>query len=249
MEPSPTITALKKAIRSLFLTHIGDYVRSLYLQRQMRKLPVEQFAQVLDAGCGDGNYVLHMAERYPHLHVTGVDIMEFRGSCPFPNATLVQGDLVHLADRECYDFIYCIDVLEHIPNNIKVLKNISGALKQGGYLYLHMPNRIAGKHILPAMFLEDFQKWEKDEHIGEMYTLEEIKTIVGQNNLEVLAAQHTFGSLGQLAWELDRMTDRILVLKAMLMPFLKALAQLAVRLPVKDGDLMVVARKRKRQRQ
>lgn len=243
MEGSQSIKTFKKTIRRLFLTHMGDYIRSLYFQRQLSGMPTGRFSAVLDAGCGDGSYVLYMASTYPHLHVTGKDIMEFKGSNPFPNAEFVRCDLAHLADHEEYDFIYCIDVLEHIPDNSRVVQNIFTALKPGGFLYVHTPDRMPGKHILPAMFLKNFHKWEEEEHIGDMYTLEELEAALRQRGFDILLTQHTFGLVGQFAWELDRMTDMSLLIKVLLMPFLKILAHCAVRLPAGHGDLMVVARK------
>jgi 2-polyprenyl-3-methyl-5-hydroxy-6-metoxy-1,4-benzoquinol methylase len=241
--PAPTSGAIKSMVRDLFFTHMGGYIRGMYLMRQVRSLPVVRFREVLDAGCGDGRYAFDLAGKFPHLHVTGIDIQLPGNESPHGNPILVQGDLTELADRNIYDLIYCVDVLEHIPDNVRVVTNLYKALKAGGYLCLHMPNKREEKSIFPIRFLKDFQAWKEREHTGEVYTMDELRTLIEASGFEVLAARHTFGTLGQFVWELDRITDRALVLKAIAMPFLKVLAHLAVLLPAKRGDLFLTAQK------
>jgi 2-polyprenyl-3-methyl-5-hydroxy-6-metoxy-1,4-benzoquinol methylase len=52
-----------------------------------------------------------------------------------------------LDEHNCYDFIWCIDVLEDILDNRRVVESFYRALKPGGYLYLHIPYDSSGKRI------------------------------------------------------------------------------------------------------
>ena len=211
----------------------------------MTKLPLEQFTTVLDAGCGDGHHALEIARRFPHLLVTGVDLnMGGPPIGPLPsNISLLRADLLAPIGEGTYDFIYSIDVLEHIPNNLRALDNICGAVKTGGYLLLHLPAGTGGKGIFPARFLRTFHAWAEGEHIGEFRTLQQMESALQNRGFEVKESKHTFGFVGILAWELDRMTDGNIVLKTLLMPFLKGLGRLSAALHPAQGDLLLVAKK------
>ena len=227
------------------LTHIGDYVRGLHFSKTLGQLPIDRFKIILDAGCGSGKYALRLAVQYPLIQVIAVDIKIPQLSDQVPsNFSFLYKNLMDLDEHNRYDFIYSIDVLEHIPDNIKVIRNFHMALRQGGYLYLHMPNnRGTQRHIFPDTYFSNFNNWEKNEHIGEMPTLSELHFILEQEGFKVMKSHHTFGLLGRLAWEIDRVTDGTRVIKILLMPLLKTLAHIAVRLPAKHGDFLVLARK------
>lgn len=224
--------------------HIGNYIRSLYFQKYLRQLPVEKVTKVLDACCGGGRYALKRAKRFPWIVIIAMDIkaQDFQSSCP-PNFFFRQGNLLELKDKDTYDFVYCIDVLEHVPNNTKVIEHFYRALKNGGYLYLHMPYDIRKKRIFPDKFFVEFNAWTEEEHVGGQYTLDEIKFILQKIGFEIIEAEHTFGFLGELAWELDRVTDKRSALKVILMPLLRLLGKVSVGIKHISGNILVLARK------
>lgn len=230
-----------------FPTHMGSYIRNLYFEKYLNKLPIKNFTKVLDAGCGDGQYALKMAQRFPWIKVTAIDIkMQDFQSNHLSNFFFRKGCLLNLEDKEAYDFIYSIDVLEHIPNNIKVLWNFKQALRNGSYLLIHMPYDVRKKRIFPDKFFAKFNAWTEKEHIGEQYTLDEIKSILQNIGFEIVEVEHTFGFPGELAWELDRITDEKIVIKVLLMPLLKFLGYIAVKSKLKTGNILVLAKKTKK---
>jgi len=60
---------------------------------------------------------------------------------------------------------------------------------------------------------------------------------------KIINAEYTFGFLGELAWELDRVTDKHSLLKVFLMPLLKVLGQSSVKVKHKSGNVLVLAQK------
>lgn len=153
-----------------------------------------------------------------------------------------------LEENSAYDFIYCIDVLEHIPGNKKAIRNFYRALKHGGYLYIHMPSK-EGKSIFPKRYYEEFAEWVAREHIGEHYSLDEIVYVLNEMGFKVINGEYTFGFPGRLAWELDRITDKWFKIKILLMPFLKLLGRISVLFRYKEGNaLLVLAQKTKKDR-
>lgn len=228
----------------LYPVHIGAYIRELYFWRELRRLPVLKFRRALDAGCGSGCLARELARRYDHLMVVGYDIKaEFIKEALPLNLHLEHKDLLELRERQEYDFVYSIDVLEHIPGNERVVQNIWHALKHGGYFFLHMPRDNAGKRIFPEHFFRKFDTWLQEEHIGEQYELEEASDLLRRHGFKIVTQVESFGYIGQIAWELDRITDDAMPLKIALMPLLRALAHLAVVRPFGPGEILLVGRK------
>jgi SAM-dependent methyltransferase len=225
-------------------THIGYFIRNLYFKKYLRKLPVHQFEKVLDAGCSNGSYALQVAEKFPGLQVTAVDINDRDFPKPTPdNVHFRQQNLMTLKETNIYDFIYSIDVLEHIKGNITAIENLSRALKPGGYIFLHIPYDRDDKRIFPTRFFKEFNEWAAEEHIGEQYTPGELSEILKHMGFTIIGSEFTFGFFGKLAWEIDRICDRSFKLKILLMPLLKLLAWLEVKIPHRKGSTLVLAQK------
>jgi 2-polyprenyl-3-methyl-5-hydroxy-6-metoxy-1,4-benzoquinol methylase len=224
--------------------HIGHHIRSLHFQRQCRHLPLKRFQRILDAGCGEGSTALAMARTCPWAGVLAMDISPPLLPQDAPaNLSMIQGDLLQLAASEEFDFIYCIDVLEHIRDNPRVMLNFHRALKRGGYLFLHMPDDREQRRIFPKRCFQDFDQWAGHEHVGEQYSLAELSQLLSTTGFSINQAQCTFGRLGQLAWELDRLTDKHWRMKIILMPVLKLLALISVHTRPRRGAVLVVAKK------
>ncbi|MBU4401026.1 MAG: class I SAM-dependent methyltransferase, partial [Planctomycetes bacterium] len=224
--------------------HIGQYIRGLHFRRQCQRLPLRQFRRILDAGCGDGSYALRMTRLCPWAKIEAMDLTlpTFTADTP-SNMSVNEGDLRQLKNEEQYDFIYCIDVLEHIRDNQQILRNFHQALGREGYLFLHMPSDTLDQRIFPDRFFRHFDNWADHEHVGEQYSLPELTLLLTQTGFSICHAQYTFGRLGSLAWELDRLTDKHWRTKIMLMPILKLLARLSVPTRPRRGSLLVVAQK------
>jgi SAM-dependent methyltransferase len=224
--------------------HMGDFIRNLYFKKYLRKLPVRQFKKVLDAGCGDGSHALQVGKAFPGWQVTAVDIKDLHfPELSMPNVDFQQQDLMTLKETCTYDFIYSIDVLEHIKGNITAIENLSRALKPGGYIFLHIPYDKDEKHIFPHRFFKEFYEWAAEEHIGEQYTTGELSEILKNMGFTIKSTAYTFGFPGALAWELNHICKRSFKLKILLMPFLKLLGWVDVRTSHRKGSTLVLAQK------
>lgn len=223
---------------------MGYFIRNLYFKKCLRKLPVHQFEKVLDAGCSNGSYALQVGKAFPGWQVTAVDIKsrDFPVAS-MPNVHFQQQDLMTLTEIGTYDFIYSIDVLEHIKGNITAIENLSRALKPGGYIFLHIPYDKKGNRIFPQRFFKEFDEWAAQEHIGEQYSTGELSDILKNMGFTIKSSAYTFGFPGTLAWEIDRICDHTFKLKILLMPFLKLLAWVEVKIPHRKGSTLVLAQK------
>ena len=114
----------------------------------------------LEVACMYGKTAFWLAERYPDLDVWAFDFSRrfvdaTRAANPIGDRlTLWQGDAtdIHLgAERfsAFFDFITCLDVTEHLPDEIyrRMLAELARVTRPGGYLLVMQGNTIHVEHI------------------------------------------------------------------------------------------------------
>jgi SAM-dependent methyltransferase len=92
-------------------------------------------ARVLDAGAGQGRFKPVLR----HTRYTGVDLAVGDVAWDYSHLDAVC-NLIHLPfAQETFDAALCIQVLEHVPEPLSVLREIARVLKPGGCLFLTAP--------------------------------------------------------------------------------------------------------------
>ncbi|HEY6048683.1 MAG TPA: class I SAM-dependent methyltransferase [Sphingomicrobium sp.] len=132
-------------------------------------------ARVLEVGCGTGHN-LAMLARYGKLEACELD------KCARALASKRLGRQVRIArlpdltmfQRNGYDLIALLDVLEHVPDDLASLRAIHMRLKPGGALLLTVP---AHKWMWSAH--------DKAHHHYRRYTKKELKELFLRSGLEV----------------------------------------------------------------
>lgn len=154
------------------LSKVGDLSFRRRIITLLEYLDVKPTDRVLDAGCGEGFYVMLLDELYPAtlgecggVRVVGLDndprILEQAKKWvgEKSNIRLLVGDVTKLPfDNESFDKIILSEVLEHVPDESRALSEIYRVLKPGGILGITVPN-----HNYP--FLWDPLNWIR-EHLG-----------------------------------------------------------------------------------
>jgi len=151
-----------------------------------------------------------------------------------------------LKEKEKYDLIYSIDVLEHISGNWKVIENIYRALKNEGIFYLAMPSEKDHRYLFPERFFQKYIEWSAREHTGDQYEVSELCSILKDIGFKIILAKYTFGLWGRLAWELDMLTDGAIYLKRILFPMLMLFSYLDTiwRNQIGSYALLVIGKKK-----
>lgn len=163
-----------------------------YNKWMQRKFNEYLTGKILEIGCGLGNFTGALIE---FGQVTAIDInyeyikklnIKLKGKAQVGYGNIESGKYFFNSDK--FNSIICLNVLEHIRNDGKALKNMYKLLEKNGYLILLVPaHKLLYGEIDKA--IGHFRRYEKKE-IGK---------IVEQYKFEVIKIQK-LNFLGALGW-------------------------------------------------
>jgi ubiquinone/menaquinone biosynthesis C-methylase UbiE len=114
-------------------------------------------ARILDYGCGEGRYVRELMATFPSANVTGCDISDTaigiaRRSIPEATFIAMDDETADLAD-ESFDLVISIEVLEHVQDIAKSVRELSRLLRPGGRVLVTTPcaNRFSCEWVMTAL--------------------------------------------------------------------------------------------------
>lgn len=102
-------------------------------------IPLDKVQSAFDVGCGDGFATFYFDKIIPH--VEGGDIAEFmlkKNPLPKSKLRIIDAEDLPLED-ESYDMAYTWEVLHHVPNPGKAVKEMARISKK--YVVIFEPNR------------------------------------------------------------------------------------------------------------
>lgn len=180
------------------------FLRSWHVRKKVKELyPRGKVMDILDAGMGFGQYTYFMAKRFPQSKILAVDVKEdqvedcryFFGKCGFENVKVQTGDLTTMDYRDEFDFILCVDVMEHIVEDELVFRNFTNALRKGGRLLVNTPSNLGGSDADS----EDDESFI-EEHARLGYSKEDISEKVKRAGMKVESFSYTYGKYGTISW-------------------------------------------------
>jgi ubiquinone/menaquinone biosynthesis C-methylase UbiE len=137
------------------------------------------FDSMLDAGCGEGSFLRHVRNTRPELKLAGVDISRNaieRAKKTLPGCDLNVLNLEDAVPDERYDVVTSIEVIEHVPDDVRLMKNIrkitkkyfllctlTGRMrpqeKEVGHLRNYSEAELIGKLRSAGFQIANVQKW------------------------------------------------------------------------------------------
>ncbi len=179
------------------------FLRSWYVRRELRRLAgSKQPATILDAGTGFGQYTWFMRHLFPQADITAVDVKkeylqrleQYWDGHHLPPRLQV-ADLLELPFKEEFDLLINVDVMEHIEDDRRVLRNFQEALLPDGLLLLHTP-------ALAEDSPEQLENSFVGEHVRAGYRHSEIRTKLTEAGFHDIRITPTYRFWGGLAWRL-----------------------------------------------
>ena len=200
---SPKLETLLRTYVFLFgIPHPSSHLRACYLKKFARGI---HFSKSLDAGCGIGLHSITLAKMYSAATIDACDIDPELVSVArkvaeqehLSNLSIFEQDLSELNRPEEYDFIFWTDVLEHIEDDERIIRNLWQSLKKDGILYLGDSHQ---RHIKPYFDkLLHYEQYEYKGHVRDGYTEEGLKTLLTLNGFNVKEVRNTWGVIGEAA--------------------------------------------------
>lgn len=190
----------------------------------MQNLKIKEEEKIFDAGCGVGLYSLRMA--YKSAYVVGGDLsFLFRYAKKLGDDKLLMFidfilmDLNYIPIKSgTFDKIVCVDVLEHIPTDNKVVAEFSRILKENGEVLVHVPNlkrynRMNMKEKQRSLKLE-----KSYGHVRSGYTLNQLIYLFKKNSIQIYDYTYTFGFWSQIAGKLSSIfKDSVIIFPLLLL--------------------------------
>lgn len=181
----------KLILTTIGFPHLGTRVRLNLLLKSLAKIKAHPDMKILDCGCGYGYVDYILAKR--GFHPIAVDSDPVRLSVAKSlikekTITFLKDSLYKLTFKDAsFDICFCLDVLEHIKDDQKVLKELVRVTQKGGYLIISCPNFYANKigyqhfgHIRPGYKLEKLSQRMSDLGFKLEGTFPYPKTVLGK---------------------------------------------------------------------
>lgn len=203
----------------------------------IKELDIEKGDRILDVGCGVGILPLELAKKY-NVKVYGVDIdkedielaKKFKRILKIKNVDFSLGNITRLRFKSgSFDKIVCSEVLEHVSNDKKALKELKRVLKDNG------------KIIITTPYLKEGEKKTrmigKTGHEREGYSMEEMRLLLRKAELRGTKYKRIYKLFSILGEKLGNKTDKFIFFP---LSFLIAKFDFLLR---KGNNLVVVAEK------
>ncbi|MBN1353480.1 MAG: class I SAM-dependent methyltransferase [Candidatus Omnitrophica bacterium] len=170
--------------------------------------------RTLDAGCGSGVYTMYAAT----LGNDSIGISsdktnngnaEYRAAIlRIPNVKFITADLRDLKKLKpeigLFDQIICLDTIEHIKNDEKLIEAFSSLLVPGGRIFLTTFYKNY-KHLVNDKISEN----EDGGHVRWGYTHEEIKILLAKHDIHIETVEYISGFISQQLTNAARLLGKI----------------------------------------
>ena len=177
-----------------------------YEDKQDSKRRVNDFKQyikdknVCDFGCGKGSF-LRLAREYSNS-LYGVELQK-------NYINLLKNNGISCEDKinkhkVMFDTIFSFHTLEHLPNQIEVLKNLKNYINFGGNLIIEVPH--ANDFLLKNLQVEEFKEftlWSQHLILHTKNSLNNFLTYSGYKDIEIFGIQR-YSIANHLGWLMNK---------------------------------------------
>lgn len=190
-------------------------LRAWHVQKELRvwskefgvNTPNSQRPSILDAGAGFGQYSYWMHKHVKNCTILAVDVKEeqvadcnrfFNQIGGSNNVKFIVDDLTVFKKENQYDLVVCVDVMEHILEDVLVFKNFNASMKKNAMLLISTPSDQGGSDVhgdADSSFIE--------EHVRDGYNIKEIEQKILSAGFSKVDARYSYGVPGKISWRLS----------------------------------------------
>jgi len=184
------------------------FLRSWFVRRELKNIREkfgDQKIKIYDAGSGYGQYSYFMSQKLFPCEIYSVDVKEdwindckyFFNKKKIKTVSFAVEDLTSIKHHNEFDLIVCVDVMEHIQEDVTVFENFFKALKKGGYLLINSPSIYGGSDVHG-----DEEESFIGEHARDGYSKEDLEAKLHPLGFSTYKCRYTYGFWGDKAWRL-----------------------------------------------
>lgn len=171
--------------------------------------------RVLDVGCGYGSTGAYLLKNGMAETVSGVEFLPQAAAearkvlTKVWNLDLNRDELPPDLQREKFDLILCLDVLEHLVDPWLTLRRLSDLLPKGGRVLVSVPNLRHWKTVFSLVVRGDFSYTNHgtlDSGHLRFFTKKTALSLVAGAGFEIEKISQTGRAPGQRSWWLDKLT-------------------------------------------
>lgn len=146
--------------------------RQIWVERVLKGLP--SGLKIIDVGAGECQYKKHC----DHLEYVSQDFNQYTGKGDGKGLQTgiwdvsridIVSDILNIpVEDESYDVVLCTEVLEHVPDPISALKEMTRILRKGGTLIVTAPF-CSLTHFAPYHYCDGFNKYFYEFHLSSLH--------------------------------------------------------------------------------
>jgi len=111
--------------------HNPNYKLFNFISQYIKKICSS--GSVIDIGCGQGDFLLHLQKTNPELSLTGIDLSQPSEAA---GINFIRGDFLNEKFSQTYDVIVSLAVIEHIADVRSFVKKLYQICKPNGHIFI-----------------------------------------------------------------------------------------------------------------
>ena len=175
-------------------TNLFQWIWHTWKWYLVRSLLKDISVEILDVGCADGTLTAKIAESLPKSKVTGLDLYKSAinyAKKRYPHLDFVVADARKMPFKNSYfDTVICVETLEHIPDNQKVVKEIHRVLKRKGTLVIAQDTDSLVFNLIWGIWIKWKGRVWQGAHVNCMKP-QEIRTLLKDTGFKIVKTKYS----------------------------------------------------------
>jgi 2-polyprenyl-3-methyl-5-hydroxy-6-metoxy-1,4-benzoquinol methylase len=187
-------------------------IRNAHVCNVVARLNLPEGTRVLDTGCGRAVSLFYLAGQHPDWQCAGLELDDEMvipaqravTAGNWQNITIRKTAVEELTEENTFDVALCMEILEHVRDDVGLLRRIYRALKPGGWLIVTAPLRRKQQWRWLPFFAEHDVKGEFG-HVRDEYSEDELKECLTAAGFVLREFHQIFGKRAEVTFELNNL--------------------------------------------